>query len=269
MARTQAQSPTQEDGMATMETSAAAALARAQGQMGKAFKNAANPHHKNKYADLASVLGACGEALHDNGFSVLQPIGRDEIGPYVDTVLLHASGERFECRVHLILPKQDMQGLGSAITYARRYGLMAMAAVAPADGTDDDGEAASRPPQRREEPRPLVEQMGPQPAPQQPAPPIPLPKVRAGVLKKIAAAPDLAELERMGDSEMFKGYLRRFQAEDPAIWAEVNTAFVERREALRPPMPDDEIPDFDAPRYPMPPGLEPFDEDQPGLEGVL
>jgi hypothetical protein len=58
----------------------------------------------------------------------------------VQTVFLHMSGERLECRVPLIIGKNDMQGFGSAVTYARRYGLMAMAGIAP---EDDDGNAAA------------------------------------------------------------------------------------------------------------------------------
>jgi len=57
----------------------------------------------------------------------------------VKTVFIHESGETLECTIPLFLGKRDMQGLGSAITYARRQGLMAMSGVAP---DDDDGNAA-------------------------------------------------------------------------------------------------------------------------------
>ena len=125
----------------TDHKSIAAALAAAQSEMGKALKDSTNPHFRSKYADLGNVMDACLPALNKNGIAVFQPVGRDEIGIYVDTVLLHTSGEKLECRVPLILGKNDMQGFGSAQTYARRYGLMTMAGIAP---EDDDGNAAAK-----------------------------------------------------------------------------------------------------------------------------
>lgn len=116
-----------------------AALAAAQSEMGKAIKASANPAFRSKYADLASVMEACLPALNANGIAVIQPICHDEAGRSVKTVLIHDSGETLECSVPLIVGKNDMQGLGSAITYARRYGLMSMAGIAP---EDDDGNAA-------------------------------------------------------------------------------------------------------------------------------
>lgn len=122
-----------------MMENAIKALAKAQTEMGKALKNASNPHLKSKYADLGAVMEACFSALHANGFAVLQPCGGDDRGQYVETILAHESGHLFTSRVYLVLAKQDMQGVGSAITYARRYGLLGMAGLAP---EDDDGEAA-------------------------------------------------------------------------------------------------------------------------------
>jgi len=119
----------------------ATALAAAQAEMGRALKNAANPHFKSRYADLASVTEACLPALNRHGIAVIQPTVDDETGRYVKTVLIHGpSGETLECRVPLIVQKNDMQGYGSAVTYARRYGLMSMAGIAP---EDDDGNAAA------------------------------------------------------------------------------------------------------------------------------
>jgi hypothetical protein len=121
------------------------ALAKAQTEMGKALKNANNPHLKSKYADLGAVMDACFSALHANGFAVMQPCGRDEAGQYVETHLAHESGHVFISRVHLVVGKNDMQGVGSAITYARRYGLLGMAGLAP---EDDDGEATKAQPRQ-------------------------------------------------------------------------------------------------------------------------
>jgi len=119
----------------------AAALAKAQTEMGKALKQSNNPHFKSKYADLGNVMDACLPALNAAGIAVIQPTGEDDHGRFVETVLIHESGESLTCRVPLIVNKNDMQGYGSAVTYARRYGLMAMAGIAP---EDDDGNAASK-----------------------------------------------------------------------------------------------------------------------------
>jgi len=118
------------------------ALAAAQGEMGRAMKDALNPAFKSKYADLASVMDACMPALSKHGIAVLQPAYDDIDGRFIKTIFVHGeSGETAECRVPLILGKMDMQGYGSAATYARRYGLMGMAGIAP---DDDDGNAAAK-----------------------------------------------------------------------------------------------------------------------------
>lgn len=123
------------------------ALAAAQKVMGPAIRQSLNPHLKNKYADLASVMDACMEALNDHGIAVMQAPGQDEHGLYVETRFLHSSGEVLSCRVPLIVDKQNMQGYGSAVTYARRYGLMCMAGIAP---EDDDGNAAAAAPPKQQ-----------------------------------------------------------------------------------------------------------------------
>jgi len=119
----------------------AAALAKAQAAIKGASKDTTNPHFKSKYADLASVWDACRKPLSDNGLSVVQftqLYGEDRY-PVLVTRLLHASGESVEGVTPLLMAKQDMQALGSALTYARRYGLAAIVGVAP---EDDDGNAA-------------------------------------------------------------------------------------------------------------------------------
>jgi hypothetical protein len=122
--------------------SIASALAAAQINMGKALKQSTNPHFKRKYADLGNVMDACLPALNEAGIAVIQPAGEDETGRYVETVFIHGeSGEKLSCRVPLIIDQNNMQRYGSAVTYARRYGLMAMAGIAP---EDDDGHAASQ-----------------------------------------------------------------------------------------------------------------------------
>ena len=138
----------------------AAALAAAQAQMGKALKQSSNPHFRSKYADLGNVMDACMPALNANGIAVFQPVGRDEHGMFLKTILRHADSETWleDGGMPLIVNKNDMQGLGSALTYARRYGLMSMVGIAPED--DDGNAAAAAPPRAR-----------PQPAPKKPAGP--------------------------------------------------------------------------------------------------
>ena len=131
----------------------ALALASAQTNLGKALKQANNPHFRSKYADLGSVMDACLPALNEAGIALIQPTGEDEHGRFVETTLIHGeSGETLSCRVPLIVGKNDMQGYGSAVTYARRYGLMAMAGIAP---EDDDGNAAAKAAPKNEPPKPI------------------------------------------------------------------------------------------------------------------
>ena len=119
----------------------AAALAKAQGTMKGAVKDSANPFFKSKYADLASVVEAIRAAFSANGLSYIQTVQSSELDEVrVETMILHSSGEWISCGV-LALPvsKNDAQGYGSALTYARRYSLSAAVGVAP---EDDDGNAA-------------------------------------------------------------------------------------------------------------------------------
>lgn len=123
----------------------AAALAKAQGEIKSAAKDSTNPHFKSKYADLASVWDACRAALSKNGLSVAQITATTEAGKVrVTTTLMHSSGQWIEGDLD-VKPMQDTaQGIGSTVTYCRRYALAAMVGVAPDD--DDDGNAASERP---------------------------------------------------------------------------------------------------------------------------
>lgn len=118
----------------------AAALSKAQAEIIGAKKDANNNFFKTPYADLASVWDACRQPLTKNGLSVTQTTDVSENGVMIlVTTLLHSSGQHIQGRYPIQPVKNDPQGLGSAITYARRYALQAIVGVAP---TDDDGEAA-------------------------------------------------------------------------------------------------------------------------------
>lgn len=119
----------------------AKALWKAQAAMGNAVKDSTNPHFKSKYADLASCWDACRKALTDNGLSVIQPVSADGASVTVTTRLLHESGEFIEDGLTITAVQNTPQGIGSAITYGRRYGLASMIGLA---ADDDDGNAASR-----------------------------------------------------------------------------------------------------------------------------
>lgn len=119
----------------------AAALCKAQAVMESAKKDSANPFFKSKYADLSSVWDACRKPLTDNGLSVSQlPCNAPDGTPGVHTTLLHSSGQWISGAVYGAPTKNDPQGIGSLITYYRRYSLAAIAGVI---SEDDDGNAAS------------------------------------------------------------------------------------------------------------------------------
>lgn len=125
-----------------------AALVRAQKAFGPALKQSANPHFRSKYADLATCVEAVIDALNDNGIALIQQTSECDTGVIVETVFIHESGETYSAgKLHVPASKHDAQGYGSALTYARRYSLMAACGIAP---EDDDGNAATAaPPARR------------------------------------------------------------------------------------------------------------------------
>lgn len=119
----------------------ASALVKAQKAFAPALKSATNPHFKSRYADLAACVEAVVDALNSNGIMLSQQTRECENGVIVDTVFIHESGEMLSCGpLHVPASKQDAQGYGSALTYARRYSLMAACGIAP---EDDDGNAAA------------------------------------------------------------------------------------------------------------------------------
>ena len=140
----------------------AKALVAAQQEMTKAHKGSENPHFRSKYADLGNVMDACLPALNKNGIAVVQQMASDNGEDYVVTRFIHVSGESLECSVRLLIGKADMQGMGSAITYARRYGLMSLAGIAP---EDDDGNMAGQTPAPKTKPQPKPKQPAPPPDP--------------------------------------------------------------------------------------------------------
>lgn len=119
-----------------------AALVKAQKGFAPALKTSTNPHFKSRYVDLAGCVEAVIDALNDNGIFLMQTSHECSDGVIVETQFIHESGESISAgKLHVPAQKQDPQGYGSALTYARRYALMAACGIAP---EDDDGEAAVR-----------------------------------------------------------------------------------------------------------------------------
>lgn len=119
----------------------AAALVKAQREFGPALKSSSNPHFKSRYADLAACVEAVIDALNNNGIALIQQTHECDTGVVVETTFVHESGELFSAgKLHVPATKNDAQGYGSALTYGRRYSLMAACGIAP---EDDDGNAAT------------------------------------------------------------------------------------------------------------------------------
>lgn len=128
----------------------ALALSKAQSEMGAVPKEGKNPHFRSKYPTLESAIESAREALTKNNISFPQSPVKIGEEYYVVTTFMHSSGEWIRNYCPLFLDKANMQGLGSAITYARRYGLLALAGLAP---EDDDGNLAVKPEAEKKEPQ--------------------------------------------------------------------------------------------------------------------
>lgn len=120
-------------------TAIATALAKAQGEIEDATKTGINPAFRSKYADLAAVRAVIREPLAINDLSIVQFPRTVAGGVEVETMILHKSGEFMSESLFMPVSKNDAHGIGSGITYARRYGLMSLLCLA---ADDDDGNAA-------------------------------------------------------------------------------------------------------------------------------
>lgn len=207
----------------------AAALAKAQGQMTHASKDATNPHFRTRYADLAAVWSAIREPLAANGLSVIQQVTQAEGMVGVRSILAHASGEWVSSDLQMPVAQKTPQGYGSALTYARRYSLAALVGIAQ---DDDDGEAGTRPSapvlppvQRRQ---PMREQPAPQPVPT----PAPHPAAPA------SAEPDpmeraLLAIAECGTPEDLQAATKIIKQLGVTAVPEVRKAFAARQKELR------------------------------------
>jgi hypothetical protein len=149
----------------------AEALAAAQGEMQPIPRTKENPYFKSKYADLAAVVQATTPILAKHGLAVAQFPGYkanavDGATEVLTTIVMHSSGEWVSDQMPLLMSKRDAQGLGSAVTYARRYAYGAAVGIVTDD--DDDGQQASQPPRRQAERPAAAAREATKPAPQAP-----------------------------------------------------------------------------------------------------
>jgi hypothetical protein len=174
-----------------------AALVKAQKEFGPALKTSTNPHFRSRYADLSACVEAVIDALNNNGIMLMQPTHLCESGVIVETIFLHESGEQISGgKLHVPASKNDAQGYGSALSYARRYSLMASCGIAP---EDDDGNAATS--------------SAPKAAP--------APKRELEFKKDMPKPEPKAEAPK---SDKMKGWEIKVEADDEAKWAEMVVA---------------------------------------------
>ena len=124
----------------------AASLSKVQSELEGAKKESTNPFFNSSYADLHSVIKSSFPLLSKNGLSVTQGNEMIQGAVCVTTTLMHNSGQWLRSKIKLPLEKKNAQGVGSAITYGRRYGLSAIVGIAQ---YDDDGNYISKPKPRQ------------------------------------------------------------------------------------------------------------------------
>ena len=134
------------------------ALCTAQANMGKVTKGSINPAFKSRYADLADVVSVVVPALSEQGIAMYHSMIRDDEGMVMRTTLSHGATEtHIHCDVPLIVDRNNMQGMKSATTYAKRIGLESLTGIAP--DTDDDGNAAAAAAPKKAEKPPVEDEM--------------------------------------------------------------------------------------------------------------
>ena len=130
----------------------ATALAKAQGEIENASKSSNNPHFKSRYADLAEVLNTVRPVFASHGLAISQFPSYEQGVASVETIITHSSGQWMSGVISAPVGKLDAQGVGSAITYCRRYSLAAVAGIAQED--DDANSAVGHAPKAKVAPQP-------------------------------------------------------------------------------------------------------------------
>jgi hypothetical protein len=131
------------------------ALVKAQKGFGPALKSSTNPHFRSKYADLSACIEAVVDSLNENGVMLMQVTHEVENGVMIETLFLHESGEQMSAgKLFMPATKMDPQGFGSALSYARRYSLMAACGIAPEDDDANHAVKSTQAPQIKATPKP-------------------------------------------------------------------------------------------------------------------
>jgi len=142
-----------------MTDTLAQALLAVQREMPAIEPDAINPHFKSKFVSLDHLLAVTLPVLHRNGIVLVQMPSTGLDGtPALTTILLHESGEQVSGEMPLILPKNDPQGQGSALTYARRYALSAALGISAE--RDDDAESATSSAEQKDREERMREKIG-------------------------------------------------------------------------------------------------------------
>lgn len=120
------------------------ALSRAQSEMGTAEKNGYNPHFRNNFSTLEDLIDASRPALTKNGLSICQYPHSEEQDTFLVTKLKHSSGEEEVSKVRIVLKDPyDIQKLGSAMSYLKRYAYASICGIATSESEDDGNSVSS------------------------------------------------------------------------------------------------------------------------------
>jgi len=200
----------------------AEALAKAQGAIANASKDAQNPHFRSSYANLASVREAIRGPLSENGLAYTQLVRTEQGKVQIETMLIHKSGQYMGETLDIPLAKQDAQGIGSATTYGRRYSLMALIGIAAEEDDDDGNVATANAPshQRHEPPKPqtaLKQVQVPEPSPAE------------EMVQALKARLSISSLDKLWQNPNFK---REYSLLNPEDQAWVKSVDASRRKEL-------------------------------------
>jgi hypothetical protein len=211
--------------METIMENLAKALCAAQSEFGTVPQSGHNPFHKSKYSTLKDCWDTARPVLARHGLSVLQMPDTGEDGRmFLLTIVMHESGENISARQPVMAAKQDAQSFGSALSYARRYGLTSALGLVSGD-EDDDGNAATNLSNKQANPPKI------QPPATSPAPVTPSKKERgtpnATIEERVSAAPHLGGL-----TALYDGLKGEIEAMDEDKRNEVLALFKQRKTEL-------------------------------------